>query len=39
MEKEEKLPPQENDGEEQSTRDIKPEEASLLKKKAALLQW
>ena len=33
MEKEEKLPPQENDGEEQSMRDIKPEEASLLKKK------
>ena len=39
MEKEEKLPPQENDGEEQSTQDIKTEETSLLKKKAALLQW
>ena len=33
MEKEEKLPAQENTGEEQSTRDIKPEETSLLKKK------
>ena len=33
MEKEEKRADQENDGEEQSMRDIKPEEASLLKKK------